>query len=262
MWFSIPLDANRSGIGLIARRGRSGTALGYLFDRVFTSTPSLEDVAALTAQDAVIVYRFFDNRVADGSWPIIGTLPDWDPGMWPMPLFANRHSNLEVHYSDDEPARAIKRTRRTAEELSPLSSGAIFASDSPADDLQRLLNIQPPALRESTHIPKEPPIATEVPEPVYDLVVTLAYDEELDGVSEIEAARDQLEDAISTTLGETAAGSVDGNLIGEGELIIYIDGPDPDAILAAIRPSLTEYPPLRPRDAVLKRSGHGETITF
>lgn len=65
-----------------------------------------------------------------------------------------------------------------------------------------------------------------------------------------------LETRIEKAVAELG-GEHDGNEFGEGEAILYTYGPDADALLAAIRRSLEDFP-LRSGAYAVKRYGHAD----
>jgi hypothetical protein len=88
----------------VARRSRNGSvALCYVF------APSPERAGqpspALGPHDAVLIVRVDGFAIRDGFWPTMGTTPGWNPGEWPVPLFARVHLDGQawlVGYSDDD----------------------------------------------------------------------------------------------------------------------------------------------------------------
>lgn len=51
-----------------------------------------------------------------------------------------------------------------------------------------------------------------------------------------------LEDELTEAIESAGVGEFDGNLLGEGEAILYMYGPDAEVLYAAIRPVLLAYP--------------------
>jgi hypothetical protein len=105
-WFVVPLSSGRHAIGIVARRSRpAGVVLGYFFCGPGDS-PTMADVAALSAEDAVAIRRFGDLGLIRGEWPIIGVHGSWNRAQWPVPEFVRRDpvSGLAqlITYSDDD----------------------------------------------------------------------------------------------------------------------------------------------------------------
>lgn len=134
----------------------------------------------------------------------------------------------------------------------------VLGVDGPAQTLRQLFGIQPPAKEIGLCDSQTSDSAL----PDYDVVITLTYDDTPDCAEAVESARDALQTGIEEALGDAGLGGVDGDLIGAGELKIYIDGPDPDATLASIRQFLFAHPPLVPKNAILRRSNGAEVVTF
>ena len=51
----------------------------------------------------------------------------------------------------------------------------------------------------------------------------------------------ELEDALTEAIEAADAGEFDGNDVGQGECILYMYGPDADALFHAIQPTLAEH---------------------
>jgi hypothetical protein len=86
--------------------------LGYFFGPRRMVVPSIEDVADLRADGAVLVGRFDHLGLATGTWPIIGRLADWDRVEWPMPAFVRYEEltgrSFRVFYDDDDPVQVMR----------------------------------------------------------------------------------------------------------------------------------------------------------
>ena len=52
----------------------------------------------------------------------------------------------------------------------------------------------------------------------------------------------ELEDQLISAIEKSAAGEFDGNEVGESETVLYMDGPDADALYAAVSPILRNSP--------------------
>lgn len=108
-WFAIPLREGGFAHGLVARASeKGGVVLGYFFGPRRRAIERLDDLADRRAADAVRVMRFGDLSLVDGSWPIVGRSPGWDPEDWPMPHFVRRDPlsgrAWAVLYRDDDPS--------------------------------------------------------------------------------------------------------------------------------------------------------------
>lgn len=61
-------------------------------------------------------------------------------------------------------------------------------------------------------------------------------------------------DGLNKLLAEGEVGEFDGHDVGGGQFTLYLYGPDPDALLAAVRPILLRHPWPQP-PVVVKRYG-------
>jgi hypothetical protein len=79
-------------------------------------------MAGSTATNAVLVRKFGDLGLVQGTWPILGRLDEWNRREWPMPLFV-RHEELTgrsfmVRYADDDPNRLVREEQVAPDEAS------------------------------------------------------------------------------------------------------------------------------------------------
>ncbi len=87
-WMGVPLRDNGFATGVVARSvWRRHMFLGYFFGPRRDAVASLDEVSDLTSRDAVCVCVFGSVGFQDETWPLIGTLPEWDRNEWPMPRF-------------------------------------------------------------------------------------------------------------------------------------------------------------------------------
>ena len=68
----------------------------------------------------------------------------------------------------------------------------------------------------------------------------------------------ELEDALGDAISTATAGEFDGNDVGQGECILYMYGPDADALFAAIQPVITTHREMLSRGHALLRYGPPE----
>lgn len=113
-WFAVPLRSGGFALGIAARVHAGGQLLGYFFGPSRSEQPTLADVEGLRPSDAVLVGMFGHLGIRNGTWPVLGTTPDWDRSQWPLPVFL-RHEELngrtlEVRYDDADPSRVIDET--------------------------------------------------------------------------------------------------------------------------------------------------------
>ena len=86
-WFGVPLKQGGYALGLVARCGEAGEALGYFFGPPQAELPDLSLMSQNTADLAILCCRFGDLGLIEQKWPIIGRAPVWDPAIWPVPKF-------------------------------------------------------------------------------------------------------------------------------------------------------------------------------
>src|ERR1700736_2791876 len=89
--FLVPLKTGGFARGVVARAPkRAGKVLlGYFFG---PRVPSTNDalLSDLDPANAVLRIRFGDLHLIDGTWAIVGRVPNWDRSDWPMPDFVRR----------------------------------------------------------------------------------------------------------------------------------------------------------------------------
>lgn len=110
--FAIPLLDGGYAVGLIARANKAGVLFGYFFGPRRPDLPSGEGLMGLAPESAVLVLMFGHLGIAEGRWPLLGRLKDWEPRDWPLPAFV-RHEELtgrsfRVFYADDDPNRVLR----------------------------------------------------------------------------------------------------------------------------------------------------------
>lgn len=88
-WFAVPLPHGGWAVGVLAG-GRGSQRFGYFFGPARAEIPSLEELADLRPEDAVLAEVFHHAGLKNGSWPVLGRAPGWDPQQWPVPLLARR----------------------------------------------------------------------------------------------------------------------------------------------------------------------------
>ena len=82
---------------------------GYFFGPIQPELPSLADVKAHSAGDAVMVVRFSDKALRSGRWPVVGSCSRWERSASPMPAFHTPQSHwltgqrFAVQYLEDSP---------------------------------------------------------------------------------------------------------------------------------------------------------------
>jgi Immunity protein 26 len=145
-WFAVPL---RSGdgyaVGIIARSGRRGGILfGYFFGPIRKTVPQMEELASLSAQEAIEISMFGDQSILKQKWPIIGKLPNWDRNLWPLSCFyrIDRITNRAwiIKYSEEDLAREESRTLNQGDDLPNLPRDGLPGDGAVEIGLTRLLD--------------------------------------------------------------------------------------------------------------------------
>jgi len=124
-WFAVPLRTQGYAIGKVARINDKGILLGYFFSMKFENVPSTEDLDNLKSTEALLLCRFGDLGLKNGSWPTIGQSSGFDPKKWPMPVFGRKDSLVQdraykVYYDEDDPNKVLKEERTTTEAVKEL----------------------------------------------------------------------------------------------------------------------------------------------
>jgi hypothetical protein len=147
-WFAVPLDQGGYALGIIARTNPLGVLLGYFFGPRRAELPTLDDVAALRAGDAVLIARFADRGLRGRSrsgrqWLVLGRLADWDRSAWPMPVFGRVDAQTghvyRVFYLDNDPGSRPRRARAASYDISVVKSLPRDGMASP-DEVERWLD--------------------------------------------------------------------------------------------------------------------------
>lgn len=130
-WFSIPLPSGGLACGVVARsKARAPVALGYFFGPRRDHPATITEVAGYSPIDAVLVKRFGDLGLMDGSWPVIGRSESWETADWPNPVFEMEdplRDNLwwRLTYADTDPMQELTRTSsRTSDPRLPRSGSS------------------------------------------------------------------------------------------------------------------------------------------
>lgn len=125
-WFAVPLQEGGFAVGIIARTTphKDGILLGYFFGPRCDQLPKLEEFSRLSTVDAVLVERFGDLGLINGTWPILGQISGWDRSAWPTPAFGRFEEltgrALKVIYDDTDPNKLICEKQIDAAELADL----------------------------------------------------------------------------------------------------------------------------------------------
>ena len=125
----MPLDDGTHALGVAARRDRRGDiTLGYFFGPRREGEPAVPD-EGLRADDAVLVRRVFPHGFDDGSWKVLGPLPDWARTEWPMPELIRGPDTEGMfwreRYDDDDPSQHVAVEPASQREVQALPEEAI-----------------------------------------------------------------------------------------------------------------------------------------
>ena len=111
-WFAVPLREGGYAVGVVARANPKAALLGYFFGPRRDAVPSVEEVADLKANDAVLIGKFGHLGLTQGKWPIIGRPRHWNRNDWPMTVFVRYEEltgrSFTVFYDGDDPAKLVR----------------------------------------------------------------------------------------------------------------------------------------------------------
>lgn len=111
-WFAVPLRTSGFATGVVARSSPDGgVLLGYFFGPRRAKVPPVHELPGQTYDRAVLVARFGDVGLIEGSWPIIGHSVEWRRAAWPMPEFMRTDlltgKIWRARYDDDDPSELV-----------------------------------------------------------------------------------------------------------------------------------------------------------
>ena len=144
-WFAVPLQGGGFAAGIIARTmpQKEGVLLGYFFGPKRDEVPTPDDLRGLSASDAVLVERFGDLGVVQGTWPLLGHINGWDRNAWPTPPFG-RFEELtgrafKVIYDDADPNRLHCEEQVDRSELADMPKDGLSGAGAVEKMLAQLL---------------------------------------------------------------------------------------------------------------------------
>jgi hypothetical protein len=144
-WFAVPLRGGGFAAGLIARMmpHREGVLLGYFFGPRRDKFPTLDELRDLSAPDAILVERFGDLGIVDGTWPLVGHVDGWDRSAWPTPAFGRSEEltgrAFKVTYDDVDPNVLLEETPIDLSELASMPKDGLSGAGAVERVLTRLL---------------------------------------------------------------------------------------------------------------------------
>jgi hypothetical protein len=134
-WFAVPLrDGVSFAVGRVARMARGGVLLGYFFGPRRSDVPSLAQLRAYDAREAVVIRRFGDLSLIEGKWPVLGQDGPWVRTSWPIPTFGRLVDVLSppvawlVEYPADDPNATPRETRTSPEACKSLPSDGLLGA--------------------------------------------------------------------------------------------------------------------------------------
>ena len=93
-WFAVPLRDQGYALGVVVRGNNRSVCLGYFFGPRYETLPGDEIVCEKRAEDAILVTRFGDLGIINGTWPLIFTTRHFSREEWPIPKFG-----MEIPFS-------------------------------------------------------------------------------------------------------------------------------------------------------------------
>lgn len=96
--FAVPLRQGGYGIGLLARQNK-GIALGYFFNKVFTSIPEDLDTAGINHWKIILIGEFGLLGVNKGEWSLLKTNLKFKREEWPIPVLKMQDPITEQFFS-------------------------------------------------------------------------------------------------------------------------------------------------------------------
>jgi hypothetical protein len=144
-WFAVPLPNGGFAVGVIARAmpSHGGVLLGYFFGPRRETTPTLEELSALSTSDAILVRKFGHLGLVHQRWPNLGRIGRWDRTAWPIPTFG-RFEELtgrafKVIYDGNNPNRVLREKQIDPAELIDLPKDGLLGAGAVEKVLEGLL---------------------------------------------------------------------------------------------------------------------------
>ena len=142
---AVPLPGGGFAVGLVARVAPGGAvAFGYFFGPRLHGSPEGLDINRLRPEDAVLLCRFGDLGIIEGSWRSLGRLLEWRRREWPMPAFHRLvpldNRILRVVYRDENPNSMPKEERISEQEAANLPRDGLLGSEAVERVLGALLS--------------------------------------------------------------------------------------------------------------------------
>lgn len=139
---AVPLKSGGFAQGLVARKGPDGDLLMYFFGPRRETVPHSVETPLLRNL-ACAAWRTCDDGIAEGKWPIIGTLDDFQYQEWPMPPYTRTCDitgrKTIVYFRDDDPFEVASERDATDDEVATLDRAGLKFCSAVEGGLDRLL---------------------------------------------------------------------------------------------------------------------------
>lgn len=147
-WFAVPLRSGGYGVGRIARaKPKSPILFGYFWGPRFEHVPPLAVVEGFHGQESVLVTRFGDLGIINGTWPLIGSAI-LSREEWLLPDFIRSHplngKSLVITYNPDNLTNEVVSRPASDAEIEMLPWDAISGFGAVEIRLTKLLSDQQP----------------------------------------------------------------------------------------------------------------------
>ncbi len=232
--FSIPLEGERRGLGQVIRHA-SPELMVVAYAQTHDQGHPPEDIAAVSAQQPVLMVFTLDIALRTGRWQTLGNAPL--PAGVPAPYFRSgmgkllRVEDTEMRHGflvQDEGARAYDFRWSVSDTLLEQALERFLANDLSSHDEQltiehNLARSMPPDERYIVETFEIPPPAPADPDEVM-VVVEVDMGLDLDQYQEIS---DALREGVSHV------GEFGGRELGEGDALFFLYGADADRIIQA-----------------------------
>ena len=122
--FGVPLPGGGYAIGLIARVSRQhrGILLGFFFGPRRPELPEVGGLCLGGPEDAVLVGMFGGRPIRHGTWPVLGSIEEWEPHRWEVTRFLRRPSMGPpwiVTYDADDPSVQLAEVVANPDDIDP-----------------------------------------------------------------------------------------------------------------------------------------------
>jgi hypothetical protein len=106
--FAVPLREDAGWAVGVLSRYKAPTCVGYFFGPRLDAPPVVPP--PVQPELTVLIVRFGDLALLEGTWPVIGRVPNWSRKKYPIPAFRRLEYGTGrawlVRYADDDPNQA------------------------------------------------------------------------------------------------------------------------------------------------------------